>query len=153
MCPKGDDPWTLNQNNRQIQLIVFSNNSDIGLVGSVGITLYGVTTFIPVNTSSVQCKQALENSTQIGTVDCYYNMISSYELEMIITFTSWPLYTPDNNIFVNNGNPLITDFYCDASLLANSHGIHCTFQDIQNENIKGKFFIKLYYFLIWINYI
>ena len=33
MCPKGDDPWTKEQNDRQIGLVVLSNDSAVPLGG------------------------------------------------------------------------------------------------------------------------
>jgi len=146
MCPKGDDPWTTEQNNRAIGLIVKSTNTSVPLDGFIGIKLYGSTSYIPLSSpSNTKCQESLQNSTQIGTVECNYTVISSFEHIIGIIFTSWPTYNlPDNNIFTNNGNPDITDFFCDISLIntihANKHNstLICHFYNIQTHNIKGK---------------
>lgn len=145
MCPKGDDPWTTEQNNRAIGLIITSSNTSVPLDGFIGIKLYGSTSFIPLTSpSNTKCKESLQNSSQIGTVECNYTVVSSLKHIIDITFTSWPMYNlPDNNIFVNNGNPDLTEFYCDISLINSLNIKHhnstitCHFYNIQSHNIKG----------------
>jgi len=137
MCPKADDPFTVDQNDRAIQLIVKSNNS-VPLQGLLGIKLYGSITYISLATpSDSDCQVQLESSDQIETAVCNHTVVSDYEHSINVTFTSWPSYTPDNNIYVNDGNPLVTDFFCDVSLAVNTEGTLCFFSDIQNSDIKG----------------
>ena len=136
MCPKGDDPWTNEQNDRTIKLHVISNISNVPLSGVLGIQLYGVTSYISLSQpTDVNCVEGLQNSTQIGTVACNYTVITGSEQTVVIQFLTWPEYTPDNNIFINNGNPSIDEFYCDVS--QSSAGVLCYFTDVINYNIKG----------------
>ena len=144
MCPKGDDPWTTEQNNREIGLVITSTNNSNPLDGLLGIKLYGVTTFISLTEASdTSCQEGLQNSSQIGTVECNYTVVSAFEHHITVVFTSWPIYNiPDNNIFISSGNPDITDFYCDVSQASVPESQHnstfiCNFYDIQTANIKG----------------
>ena len=136
MCPKADDPITVDQNDRAIGIIVQSHSHSLPLEGSVGITLYGETSFISLSyPSNEDCQYALQNSTQIGTVVCNYTVITPYRRVINVTFTSWPLIS-DNNVFSNDGDPSITDFYCDISQSADSR-LNCSFYDIVNTDLKG----------------
>ncbi len=157
MCPKGDDPYTTDQNDREISVDITTTasnpsaaNSSIVLNGTIGIKLYGKTAFISLSSpSNSDCIAALENSPVIGTVLCTQTVLSSEKQRLTITFTSWPtlLDSADNNVYDNNGNPAITDFYCDSSLastvLSTDHSIvlpgvvQCNFNDIVSTNIKG----------------
>ena len=136
MCPKGDDPWTTDQNDRTIMLQVVSNATGVALGGVLGIELYGQTSFIPLShPTPARCAQGMQNSSQIGTVSCNYTAITSLEQTVVIQFLTWPEYTPDNNIFINDGNPSIDDFFCDVSQA--SRGVLCYFTDVINYNVKG----------------
>jgi hypothetical protein len=132
MCPKGDDPLTLNQNNRQVLLTVTAS----AFAGSLGIEFKGETSFISLtNPSDSNCVAGLKTSGKIGIVGCEYTVVSGTEITFKITFYSWPTYSKENNLHSHNGNPLITDFYCDNTLSTNP--VSCLFSDVQNTNIKG----------------
>ena len=133
MCPKADDPITVNQFDRSIGIIVQSHNHSLPLEGSVGITLYGETSFISLSyPSNEDCQYALENSSRIGTVTCNYTVNTVSRREISITFTSWPLYA--NEIFPNSGNPALSDFECVTYSKTSSA---CELIDIQSTQIKG----------------
>jgi hypothetical protein len=161
MCPKGDDPLTPDQQDRRIGLRISMSNSTrsipSGNGASIGIRLYGVTSFIQLpdlagNASTAQllasnqCRIALESSSRLGRVLCNYTIVSPSAHLLDITFLSWPsIGANDNNIFPNSGNPLITDFFCDVSRSeipsspAHNSTIRCEFFDIEFDNIKGLF--------------
>ena len=117
MCPKNTDPWITTQVHRVIGLNIHSNNPKYPIQGSLGIKLYGITTYINMlNITNNTCVTALESSNQIGTVSCNVQILDAYNIHMIITFMTWPsINIADNNIYTNNGNPAITDFSCDVS--------------------------------------
>jgi len=147
MCPKGDDPWTTEQNDRSIGLVVTSLNSSIALSGLLGIKLFGETAFVSMsNATDGDCQRRLENSSQIEGVECAYAVESPQEHRLNLTFTAWPTFgIPDNNVYANDGNPGITDFFCDISLAdldlpdsVRNATIKCSFFDIQAHDIKGK---------------
>lgn len=135
MCPKADDPVTTDQFNRKIGLII---TSETKLQGTLGIKLFGSTSYISLTSpSNINCKNGMELSNQIESVICNYTVITNKHHNIEVTFTAWPtINVPDNNIYSNNGNPNINDFFCDASG-SNSTGLLCTFYDIISQNIKG----------------
>jgi hypothetical protein len=149
MCPKGDDPWTTDQNDRAIGLVVSSLDADVALDGLLGIKLYGETTYVSLDSSTTDedCALQLQNSSQIEAVACNYTRVSALQVRLALTFTAWPSYgLPDNNVYVNSGNPAVTEFYCDVSQLvglpsdpgAHNSTVQCSFYDIQTRDIKGK---------------
>lgn len=137
MCPKGDDPVTINQNYRQIRISV--DNSDLNYTGQIGIKFFGEISYLSlVNSTNTSCKDSLEASYQIGQVLCHHVVTESTTATQTfdVTFLSWPIYSVDNNLFEdNNGNPSLTDFYCDVSLAAASTS--CTLSDIETADIRG----------------
>ena len=72
MCPKADDPVTVDQSNRQILLHLASDGSSLS--GSVKITLLGHTVDFDLGNSFVAtdsyCKSQLEKADNTGTVSC-----------------------------------------------------------------------------------
>lgn len=136
MCPKGDDPLTTSQNNRQIAIVV-NNTDNVALSGTLGIEFMGTKAYLSLdNPTNSTCKAALEASAQIGAVECGYTVVTSQRQRMHVTFLDWPAVSSDNNLFANNGNPSVSDFYCDVSQA--SEGVECFFIDLVNSNIKGK---------------
>ena len=137
MCPKGDDPMTLNQNYKQIMLVVESPNGAVS--GSLGIVYGGFTSLISLSSpSSTNCQTALESSPMIDSVACHFHEITSHELTYNITFLSFPTFPKENNLHTNDGNPPPTDFYCDVSQAAPS-GIRCFFTDVVATNVRGEY--------------
>jgi hypothetical protein len=132
MCPKGDDPLTMNQNYRKIRLTVYTSDPS----GSLGIEFLGTTTYMSLSTiTSKACETALESSDKIGDVACTYTEVSSAVHQFDITFYSWPTFVKENNLHSNDGNPAISEFYCDVSQVGSS--TYCEFTDVQNSEIRG----------------
>jgi|LauGreStaDraftv2_3_1035109.scaffolds.fasta_scaffold46044_2 hypothetical protein len=136
MCPKGDDPITINQNNRQILLTVSGPTSQLQFTGLLGIVFFGEISVLDINNpSSTDCILKLQSSSYFGTVDCTYTYVSTNQIQYLITFLTWPLNTKENNLHYHDGNPPISEFFCDTSL-ANT-GVQCKFTDLVNSNVKG----------------
>lgn len=140
MCPRGDDPVTIHQNYREIGLNV-TRLSKEDLTGDIGIVFFGEISYISLtDPSNTSCAVSLSISPQIGKVLCSYSVVNSYTHHIAIQFLEWPTYS--NEINLNNGNPLITDFFCDASQA--SDDVECYFSDIQNIDIQGIDYIQLF---------
>lgn len=134
MCPRGDDPLTINQNYKKINLnLAISSGS---FAGAIGFQFMGVTTFVDLDTpSDLQCKQALESSVHIGTVRCIVTATDATNYDLEITFYTWPTLSRANNLFNHDGNPPATDFFCDTSQVTGS-SITCMFSDIERNNVR-----------------
>ena len=134
MCPKGDDPLTMDQNYRQIKLIVSENTG--ALTGNIGLRFQGKVSYIPLSgASDTKCMTALTNSRTYASIGCTVIRESSHTIIFNITFFSWPSYPSENNVYFHNGNPSIGAFTCDKSQTMTS--ITCDFEDIASTNIPG----------------
>lgn len=135
MCPKGDDPLTVNQNYREILLTVQSSSASLS--GSLGVEFLGQRSILSLsNPSGPNCIKGLEQSDFITSVNCTFMMASSNRYLYNITFIKFPTFTKENNFHTNDGNPLVTDFYCDGSLA--SSGVTCVFTDVVNTGLRGE---------------
>lgn len=143
MCPKGDDPKTINQNYRSIQLLVASSGS-FDLEGRLGIQFMGTKVEITLGseTTSERCTSELAFHGMFGHVNCEYTYINRLTEVFNITFYSWPTQPLDNNLYTHTGNPSIYDFYCDVTEI--TRFTTCTFTDVQAHNIRGKLFMHVW---------
>ena len=136
---------TLNQNYREILLTVHASYFS----GTLGIQFMGETTYISLTSpSSNNCKTNLQYSGQIGTVGCTYAYVSSSIMTFDIIFYTWPTQPKQNNLHSHDGNPLVSDFFCDISQ-ANS-GVYCVFKDVINYGVRGEKIMFLFYFLLYL---
>eukprot|EP01041_Mallomonas_annulata_P011812 gene11812-24748_t len=130
MCPKGDDPLTVNQEYREISLEVTGTMS-----GSIGFEFHGETTMIALaGASSQECTAALKTARRFNNIGCEFVYISHNDYIFKITFYSWPTIPAENNIHTHEGNPSISEFFCDRS--SASADIICSFKDIISNNIR-----------------
>jgi hypothetical protein len=136
MCPKGDDPLTLNQNVRKVMMHVQSGSRSF-LYGKVGMQFQGTVTYIPLEDITDKfCTSLISNQGKFGDVQCEVTRLSRFIMRYYFTFYNWPLYPKDNNLYANNGNPGLSEFFCDNSYA--SPGAYCVFVDIESTNIQGK---------------
>ena len=136
MCPKGDDPLTINQNYREINVTV-SNSYSTSLSGTLGIEFEGRTSYISLSyPSNSNCISGLVASGSYGYIGCKLQEISSHTFLYTITIYSWPTFPVENNLFSHNGDPAITEFYCDVTKAVS--GTTCVFQDVISTNIRGE---------------
>ncbi len=137
MCPKGDDPLTINQNYRSIKLRVASTGS-YELEGKLGLGFMGTKMTITLSDLVAgQCTEELAFKGMFGNVLCEVEKVNWRVYEFTITFYSWPTYPKDNNLFSHNGNPSRLDFFCDLTYVTSLTS--CRFTDIEATNIQGKF--------------
>ena len=134
MCPKGDDPITTDQNYYQFQLEAQSTSTTTGYVG---IVFSGVTSFIPVSTSSTSslCVDGLMASGIFAAVGCVYTKVSTTYHRFDITIYQWPVTPKENNLFNHEGSPSISSFRCDTSRTTLSS---CTFSAKTTTNVRVK---------------
>lgn len=144
ICPKGDDPVTINQDYRKISLYVTTQTPAYTYPsGKLGLELYGKVAFIDMSLPE-KCSQDLSFSGPFGEVACSYVRSGHYGsyLTFELTFLSWPSTSMDTNLYYNNGNPSLYDFHCDISRVAFIRITECKFTDIYATNVKG-----------WVSYI
>lgn len=133
MCPKGDDPLTLNQNYRSIRVRITTEYFRFN-AGPLGIEFQGTKVYLDLtNPSSEKCATQMSNHGKFGQVGCEYVRYGDLDDQFTFTFYNWPLYPVDNNLYTNDGNPSIYEFFCDISLTTN---VLCEFTDVSTENIR-----------------
>lgn len=138
MCPKGDDPLTVNQNYRQLLMTVTTIKNS----GKIGLEFNGKTAYFSLSHPG-DCGNTLSNSGSFGFVGCTYTLTTNsyasyvlYTFAFTLSFYSWPTFPTDNNLYSNNGNPSRYEFFCDITYATDS-GTYCTFTDIVTSNIRG----------------
>jgi hypothetical protein len=138
MCPKDDDPLTINQNYRAVNILISATRD---LEGLVGVTLHSTTVYIPmVNFSNSDCSSAVSFKGKFGQVQCTLTYLNSRQRSMDLVFQSWPIQPKDNNLYTHYGNPPLKDFSCDVKF--SSIKTICEFSDLVNFNIRGRTTLK-----------
>lgn len=134
MCPKGDDPLTLNQHNKSFQIIVTStSNSQSGVLG---IRFGDETASLNLdNPTNSQCKYSFESTGKFKDITCTVTSIASTMRIFNITINTWPIVPKENNFHMHDGNPSLDSFFCDIS--RTSADVACKLVDIKSTNIKG----------------
>lgn len=145
MCPKGDDPLTLDQEPYFFTVLI---SSDEDLSGTLGIHFQGgVSNFQLDGPTSRQCKAALEASGNFKSVECTFMEISSKMYSYNISEVVWPISPKENNLYSHSGNPSSSDFHCDGSLVAGWVSCHFTTPS-ESDAIIGKKLYVLFSFAI-----
>ena len=132
MCPKGDDPLTVDQNYYKFQITVTGSST---LSGQLGIIFEGRTTYISLNNPS-HCGDALQQGGSFGYVGCSWTYHSSTSYSFNITVYSWPTFPSENNLFSHNGNPPISHFRCDTGQASSVSSCH--FAALYTTNVRGR---------------
>jgi hypothetical protein len=137
MCPKGDDPITINQESRSFSVDVIGLAS---LNGYVAIQFQTVKILLDLASPSPgQCESAFEASGKFRDVSCTFTSLSLSHYRFTVVVLEWPLVPAENNLYAHNGNPPLSDFMCDVSLATTA--VRCNFTDVIASNIKGKVLI------------
>jgi hypothetical protein len=130
MCPKADDPFTIDQNYRSFKLIVHGSTH---LVGTLELLFIGKTSYLSLSQpSNANCVKALTQSRAFGHVGCSFDLISPYHYEFNITVYSWPVFPSENNLFYHDGNPSLSMFSCQVN-----SSYSCLLEDLTTKNIQG----------------
>ena len=138
MCPKADDPVTINQNERSVMVSVQSDGTDTA--GKVLVSFLGHTAEFSLTTavSNTYCEQQWELLDNINDVTCLVTDGPGHTM-FNVTFHSFPSFPSENNFFSHTGNPAVTDFTCDTSQITVTGGTGaktCRVKDITNTDIK-----------------
>ena len=137
MCPKGFDPFSGFLNYRTIQILISSNG--LTLSDYLKFKFNGYSFSMPANGNqwtSAKCENAFESLPNINEVKCTQGIISALgETNYTIEFLKFPIIPYENNIFSNNGNPILSNFQCDIS--TTDTNTLCTLIDGYNSIVPG----------------
>ncbi|GMI35358.1 hypothetical protein TeGR_g3805, partial [Tetraparma gracilis] len=141
MCPKADDPVTINQNSRRISLTLVSTGSALG--GTLKVRYLGHTAEFDLGSvagqSAAYCKQQWEKLDNVETVTCAVaNQAAATLRSYNVTFDKFPEYPAENNFFRHTGNPALTAFTCDTSGVTVTGGAltACHVKDLVSTDVK-----------------
>lgn len=140
MCPKGDDPLTLNQDYRAISLAIKKTNAGTSFSGTLHIDFEGVLVPILLTHASLNtaCSTAFSTPPKFSSASCSCTKTSSIFWRCDITFLAWPYMPYENNMFSHSGYPEASEFACDIS--ATLSDVYCAFSDIDSKlYVRGKF--------------
>ena len=133
MCPRGDDPRSLFQQNRAIVMSVNSSDPTEVLDGQFRVRFNGeTTTRIPIGASDEECSAAFENIAAIRQARCarinYNPVTKAAQYSIALVFSTEPT---QNNINEFDGEVPLSNFQCDASLFQSqiSGAAVCRFED------------------------
>lgn len=133
MCPKGDDPLTINQHDFEFALVVTSNSN---VTGTLGVEFQGESIYLDLlNPSSLNCKLAFERSVKFKEISCEFQDISPLEFRYNITVVAWPVLPKENNLYSHQGSPALSEFHCDKVRAGDN--VECAFVAARTSNIKG----------------
>ena len=153
MCPKGDDPLTIGQNYRTVNITTSSNttldpiNAHTRLNGTFALTFEGHTFTFNADAnqfSEQECEAQWEGLDNVYDVRCTRSEIGvDNSATYMIEFVDWPSWPIQNNIFNHFGNPPLGAFTCDVS---NAHSFTnntnqkvgnptCTVKDIKTTDV------------------
>ncbi|GMH52091.1 hypothetical protein TrRE_jg12443, partial [Triparma retinervis] len=146
MCPKADDPITINQNYRSVMVRLNTGNG-AGFGGTLKVNYLGHIAEFSMTTqwTPAYCKQQWEKLDNIETVSCLVDegnsINSAYEgknATMNVTFTAFPTLPSENNFFSHTGNPPISSFTCDTSGIAVTAGSSksCVIKDLISTDVR-----------------
>lgn len=132
MCPKGDDPLTINQNFRTIQIDLDVDTTNILNTHYITLVFQGKRVNIPLDSTSAECTTALSYHGKFGQVDC--DVTETLILKTFkIAFHSWPLLPRENNLYSHNGNPLLSEFSCEYETTSLATGV--ILSDVIADNV------------------
>eukprot|EP00617_Octactis_speculum_P017428 CAMPEP_0185770852 /NCGR_PEP_ID=MMETSP1174-20130828/61538_1 /TAXON_ID=35687 /ORGANISM="Dictyocha speculum, Strain CCMP1381" /LENGTH=513 /DNA_ID=CAMNT_0028456465 /DNA_START=132 /DNA_END=1669 /DNA_ORIENTATION=+ len=136
MCPKADDPITIDQDDRSISINMTASST---LSGTVRVAFNGqVASFSAGNFSTVtsaECSRAFTNLKNVEEASCVATQWQESSVEYTVTFNEWPMFPEENNIHSHTGNPPISSFTCDISDVSGTD-VSCRISDVVNENTK-----------------
>ena len=139
MCPKVDDPLTINQREYQIMLTVSSDTSN---QGTLGVEFQGESIYLDLDSpSSDDCEAAFERSVKFEDVSCTFVQVSTAEYQYSVSVVSWPTNPKENNLYAHDGSPALTEFHCDTIRAGND--ISCSFVGVYTQNVKGSIFVEV----------
>lgn len=146
MCPKGDDPNTGSQVDKQIRVAVGASSGTLG--GAVTLTFDGQRATFPANGNDVDsdCTSAvlgpLDNVDSTAT--CTVASVGedgSAEYNITLRFPILPI---QNNLHSHDGNPDSTHFGCDTTSVTGGSGVTCNITDLTSSEIKEYSYCSLH---------
>ena len=128
LCPKGDDPNTVDQDYRQITIMTGAMEGYIS--GHFDFTFMGYTVGLDADADDTACKHTLEALPTVEEVECTRGPVDTQGgSTYTVTFLKFPMIPQDNNLFAHDGNPPLTFFSCSADSIEGADFPACAVDD------------------------
>jgi hypothetical protein len=141
MCPKGDDPLTLHQGYRTIQITTSVESGTLD--GYFAFSFNDQEFSFPALSnlwSSEECKTAFQGLPNLKMVTCTQGTrLSGGATTYMVQFLNFPTMPYENNVFTNDGNPPLSKFKCSTAGVTSGSGVACTISDIAAYDLPGSF--------------
>ncbi|KAH9104990.1 hypothetical protein AeMF1_019070 [Aphanomyces euteiches] len=140
MCPHGFDPITKDtQQEKKLRLSIVDtspqSSGDKALPAFVMLQFHGhVVEMEMQHLTADKCTQIFRRFRNLGELTCTSVSSTNALYEFDITLHSFPIYPIMNNIFHHAGNPLSSEFTCEAPP---SSSLSCRFTSLGDSNIKS----------------
>jgi hypothetical protein len=131
ICAKGDDPLTPYQDYRTLQIAINADSGTYG--GSFKLNFNGYSLAFPATASlwgSSECAESFEALPNIASVSCSEPFIDGLYAVWTVQFLKFSTIPVDNNIYLNDGNPPLSAFSCDAFSVTGVVNAACTLSDV-----------------------
>ncbi|KAG6615519.1 Epidermal growth factor-like domain [Phytophthora cinnamomi] len=144
MCPHGINPTSSQQNDKKIRLRIAATGGAEITGGALTMTFQAHTVEfdmpLPQVTSDV-CTSFFRRFQNLGDLTCERAALettstASYD----ITLRTFPTFPIMNNLFYHDGNPPVSEFWCDTAnvqLSSPSGSVQCVFESLSDANVKS----------------
>ncbi|CEG50350.1 Epidermal growth factor-like domain [Plasmopara halstedii] len=144
MCPHGTNPTLSHQEDKKIRLRISTNGDATIIGGALSITFqaHTIEMELPLDyMTSDMCSNNFRRFQNLGELTCELVSLNTPTLAIFdITIHTFPTFPIMNNLFHHDGNPPVSEFWCDASnaqLISSSGSIQCTFESMNEINVKS----------------
>jgi hypothetical protein len=146
MCPKGDDPFTEDQDYRTITIATSALSGT--LEGQFQLSFYGQSFYFDANANNFDessCETSFNGLANVKEVSCSRTSPTGDQGAIYtVQFVSFPLQPYENNIYSHEGNPQLINFECDTSLVTSGTDPSCLLEDVApTTEVKGSYPLHL----------
>ncbi|OWZ08067.1 hypothetical protein PHMEG_00019452 [Phytophthora megakarya] len=142
MCPYGINPTSSQQEEKKIRLQITTRGASItGGALTISFQAHTVEFEMPlVKVTSDVCSTIFRRFQNLGDLMCElvsFDGISTATFD--ITLLNFPTFPVMNNLYYHDGNPPVTEFWCDTAsiqLSTPSGSVQCAFESISDTNVR-----------------
>ncbi|KAG4244483.1 hypothetical protein PC116_g7653 [Phytophthora cactorum] len=144
MCPYGVNPTSSQQEDKKIRLRITTTGDASITGGSLAITFQAHTVEFEMPLDQVTsdvCASIFRRFQNLGDLTCeQVSFDGSSSATFGITLHTFPTFPIMNNLYYHNGNPPVSDFWCDATnvqLSSSSGSVQCVLESVTDINVKS----------------
>ncbi|KAG1700675.1 hypothetical protein DVH05_011536 [Phytophthora capsici] len=142
MCPYGTNPTASQQEDKKIRLQIKTTGGASITGGALTITFQAHTVEFEMPLERVTddlCTSIFRRFQNLGDLTCERVSFDPHSSSFDVTLRSFPTFPIMNNLHYHNGNPPVSEFWCDTAnirLSSPSGSVLCIFESITDSNVK-----------------